>query len=292
MVTLRERSPGGRRSVGRMSEGPAATAGEKDDGAAGGGVPAVTLHVWRLPARRIPRALAHMATDRRALAGTPGLTFAKSLGCGSGRSFAVRDATPTRWALLCCWTGPAAAAAAADSPVLRAWDRVAVETWRCDLVPLTSRGRWSGHDPFPRTADPRDHADNPVVALTRARLRVRTIARFWRAVPPVAADLWGGDGPRPSLALGVGEAPVGVQGTVSVWPSAADLAAFAYGRSPHRAAIEQTRVVGWYAEELFARLAVTASAGTVDGRDPVAGWSPPAAASAGGAGAAARTVGS
>jgi hypothetical protein len=254
-----------------VRDGPAATA--------------VTLHVWRLPARRIPRALAHMAADRRALAGTPGLTFAKSLGCGSGRSFAVTDATPTRWALLCCWSDREAAAA--GSRVEQAWQRLAVETWRCDLVPLASRGRWSGRDPFPHTADARDHAGAPVVALTRARLRARTAVRFWRAVPAVAADLWGGDGPRPALALGVGEAPVGVQGTVSVWPAAADLAAFAYGRPAHRAAITATREVGWYAEELFARLAVTESSGTVDGRDPVAGWS----ASAGRGAAAARTVG-
>jgi hypothetical protein len=96
----------------------------------------------------------------------------------------------------------------------------------------------------------------------------RTALRFWRAVPPVSADLHAGPGLR--FALGVGEAPIGLQGTFSVWDSVDALNAFAYGRPAHAEAIRRTATEGWYAEELFARFAVLSAAGTVRGRDPLA----------------------
>ena len=41
------------------------------------------------------------------------------------------------------------------------------------------------------------------------------VRAFWRAVPPVSLDLAGRPGLR--LAVGIGEAPVGLQGTFSLW---------------------------------------------------------------------------
>jgi hypothetical protein len=86
-------------------------------------------------------------------------------------------------------------------------------------------------------------------------------------VPPVSADLHAAPGLR--LALGIGEAPLGLQGTFSVWDSLSALNAFAYRRAPHAAVIERTQREGWYAEELFARFAVLSTAGTLDGADPL-----------------------
>lgn len=73
----------------------------------------------------------------------------------------------------------------------------------------------------------------------------------------------------PTLAIGIGEAPIGLQGTFSVWPSLAAVRAFAYRRPAHAAVVRRTGEVGWYAEELFARFAVLDGHGTVDGRDPL-----------------------
>jgi hypothetical protein len=72
------------------------------------------------------------------------------------------------------------------------------------------------------------------------------------------------------LAIGIGEAPIGVQGTFSVWESARALQSFAYAGAAHADAIRRTPVRRWYAEELFARFAVLSASGTVDGRDPLA----------------------
>ncbi len=226
----------------------------------------VTLHLWGIPGRAVPRAALRMASVRPALARTPGLRFAKLLGTGDGRTFTVRDADPRRWGLLAVWDDDVAADALDDGPVTRSWRRIADEEWSVRLRPLAARGRWSGREPF---GSPRPQRfDGPVAAVTRARLVLRRAARFWSAVPPVSADLHRASGLR--MAVGIGEAPLGLQGTFSVWDSTAALNAFAYDRPEHAAVVARTAQEGWYAEELFARLAVLSSRGTVDGADPLA----------------------
>jgi hypothetical protein len=292
----------------------------------------VTLHLWRVPGRRVPAAVVRMGLDRRVVRGAPGVRFAKLLGTGRGQTFTLRDAEPRRWGLLAAWADAAAAASFERSVTVRRWHRLAEETWRVELRPLSSRGRWSGREPFgpsragvgtpggpsadasaagppdvaapdagwpdagppdagPPDAGPPDAGragaggrpvgigsvgEQPgpgrwtgvVAAVTRARLVPWRAARFWRAVPAVSADLRGRAGLR--LAVGIGEAPAGLQGTFSVWESARALRSFAYAGAAHAAAIRRTPVEGWYAEELFARFAVLSATGTVDGRDPLA----------------------
>jgi hypothetical protein len=230
-------------------------------------VPAlVTLHLWRVPGRHVPGAVARMATHRPRLRRTAGLTFAKLLGTGHARTFTLRDADPYRWGLLACWASASHADAFERSPAVRSWRRAADEEWRVELKPLVSRGRWAGRAPF---GDPAPAAwDGPVAALTRARIAPRRAAAFWRAGPPVAADLHTRDGLLAAVA--VGEAPVGLQGTFSVWRSARHLTEFAHRGAAHAEAIRRTGPERWYAEELFARFAVLRSVGTYGGRDPVA----------------------
>jgi hypothetical protein len=226
-------------------------------------VPAVvTLHLWGVPHRAVPAALARMARDRRPLRRTPGLRFGKLLGTGDGRTFTVRDADPRHWGVLATWTSEDAAAAFEDGPVARGWAGIADERLRVRLRPLASRGSWARSRPF---GDPAPAPyDGRVAAVTRARIAPRRLVTFWRAVPPVSADLRASDGLR--LAVGIGEAPVGLQGTFSLWDSPAALTAFAYQRSPHVEAVRQTAALGWYAEELFARFAVLDVEGTLAGR--------------------------
>jgi hypothetical protein len=228
--------------------------------------PFVTLHVWRVPRRSVPHALVRMALDRRRLRATPGVRFAKLLGTGTGTGdgFSPTDADPTRYAALVVWDAAAAAEGFDGTPVARAWERIAEGRLRIDLSPLASRGRWSGIEPF---GAPQGTAEGVVLALTRARLRPRKAVTFWRAVPPVAAAV--AAAPGLLTRFGIGEAPIGWQGTVSVWRNTADLVEFAYRHPVHRAAILRTPAEGWYTEDLFARFAVLG----VRGDRRVVGWS-------------------
>jgi len=200
----------------------------------------------------------------RPLRRTPGLRFAKLLGTGHGRTFTHTDADPLHWGLLATWANPAAARDFERSTTVLAWDRLSRERLRLSMRPLSSRGRWSGLRPF---GDPAPHPyDGPVAAITRARIRAKKSLVFWRSVPPVVAELHAAPGLR--FGVGVGESPVGLQGTFSIWESAAALTSFAHRGDAHVDAIRRTDEVGWYAEDLFARFALLSVEGTYKGLTP------------------------
>jgi hypothetical protein len=227
--------------------------------------PLVTLTLWGVDGRRIPAAVARMALDRRHLRRTPGLLFARLLGTGDGRTFTLRDADPFHWGLLAVWDGAGARDGFAGGTTERAWARISTERLTVRMAPLTSHGLWSGRQPFGDPAPRRDGAlQGPVAAITRARLRWRRIRSFWAAVPAVSADLRECTGLQ--LAVGIGEAPIGLQGTFSLWRDASSLTAFAHRRTPHRQVVARAAAEGWYAEELFARFEVLSVEGTFGGR--------------------------
>lgn len=223
----------------------------------------VTLHLWGVPGAAVPAALARMGVDRPLLRRTPA-RFWKLLGTGNGRTFTVRDADPRHWGVLATWASADHAQAFERSATVRGWDRIARERLVVRMRPVASRGTWAGRTPF---GDPvPERVNGPVASITRARIRPRKATTFWRAVPPVSADLHQVEGLR--LAVGIGEAPIGLQGTFSLWSGGPALTSFAHRRSPHLDAIARTATEDWYAEELFARFAVLDVDGTFAGLAP------------------------
>ncbi|CAO5167941.1 Spheroidene monooxygenase [Frankia sp. AiPs1] len=239
-------------------------------GTPGAGALLVTVDFWRVPRRRVGHALARVAADRSTLRHVSGLRFARLLGTGSASSLGMRGADPCQWAMVAVWDTPSAARSFERSAPIRAWAALAEERWRIDLHPLSSRGRWSRREPFgdPAAAHgPGAPDDAQIAVITRARLAARHTLTFRRAVPAVVADLAQADGLL--FSAGIGEAPVGLTGTFSLWRDVSSLRRFAYGRPAHAEVVRRTPEVGWYSEELFARFAVLASRGTLGGRDPL-----------------------
>ena len=149
---------------------------------------------------------------------------------------------------------------------MQRWREHASEVWTLRMVPVKSNGAWGGSNPFPAQEPP--PGDGPFAVITRATIRLRKTRAFYSAVPAIDLDLAREPGLRASI--GFGESPVGHQGTLSVWSSEQAMKAFAYGTDAHREAIRRRTAEQWYAEELFARFRVTASAGTLGGVDPLA----------------------
>lgn len=219
----------------------------------------VTLDVWRVPRTAVPGALLRMAWLPRALRRRRDVSFVKLL--GTARGFGVAAADPLRWAALTVWN--------AHARPIRSFDRIAAAHVRLTLRPTVSRGRWAGREPFTVEAPEGGGSESgrPVLVLTRARLRPTRAATFWRAIGPVAATLNDADGLL--AAFGIGEAPIGFQGTVSIWAGGRQVNAFAYRTAEHAEVVRTTPVRRWYAEELFARLEVV----EVTGVREVIGWS-------------------
>lgn len=232
-----------------------------------------SFHLERTSTAGAIRSMLAMVAQERLARQVPGLRFVRRLGTGRGRAMGLQGDL-RRWATFAVWEDDAALDAFhAESDVARRWRDTSVESWSVRLQPLAAHGRWGGTDPF---ADLDDVAASraaqqggPVAVLTRARVPVRHWRAFYRSVSLVEAHLHA----QPGLlqAVGIGERPVGLLATFSLWRCARDIDAFAYDDSAHHEVVRATRAGGWFSEELFARFRPYGSTGTWDGVDPLAG---------------------
>lgn len=176
----------------------------------------------------------------------PGLRFAKVLGSGFEGGFGLRPSL-TRQGLLCIFAGQQAADEFIRSSWLRQFDSRAREWCWLKLEAFSSRGSWSG-----RSFSARAHAPlhEPVVSLTRASIRPSRAVQFWSMAPPAEAALAGVPGC--SLAVGLGEAPVLRQATLSVWDSVDAMDAYARSGA-HLQAIKAAYRGQHFSESMFVR---------------------------------------
>jgi hypothetical protein len=210
----------------------------------------VVAYFWQIEKKRIPFALSRMALNRRAVRKFPSVTFAKLLGCGTGERFTPSDADPLRWGMLVV-IDEEHVDAFDKSSVVTNWRKNSRSEFRALLSPISSHGQWSKKEPFSVSTKASDGA---IVAITRARISLLGNFRFWKAVPPVTTSLH--NSPGLISAIGIGEAPIGLQGTFSLWESGQALRNFAYKGEAHTQVIADTKKYQWYSEELFARFAV------------------------------------
>ena len=209
-----------------------------------------TVYFWRTRSKFIPLAIIFMAINKIQLKRLSGVTFIKLLGTGKGESFTPKDADPFRWGMLLT-INENQIDALDKSFVVKSWRKICTSEYRVILKPISSHGLWSGKQPF--SLD-KFEWNGKIAAVTRARIVWRKNIMFWRAVPPVTESLH--QSPGLLKAIGIGEAPIGLQGTFSVWKDAASLRDFAYKGRAHSEAIQATSANRWYSEELFARFAV------------------------------------
>ena len=215
----------------------------------------IVAYFWTIKPRAIPFAILAMALDRFALTRSKNVGFYKSLGTGKGETFTPADANSLRWGLVAQVND---LDAFDQSSLVKRWRKNSVDEFRAVLEPISSHGKWAGKEPF--FASVKDW-DGPVAAITRARIKWHQNFRFWSSVPPVTISLK--SAPGLVAAIGIGEAPIGLQGTFSLWESSAAIKDFAYKGAAHQKAIADTATYNWYSEELFARFAVKDMRGSI-----------------------------
>lgn len=189
----------------------------------------------------------HVARGQGSLQGQPGLVFAKALGSGHEGGFGLRPSA-SRQGLFAVFEGEDLANDFVQrSPYVRAYRSRSRESCVLKLRATSCRGTWGGQQ-IAVTAPVPDQG--PVVALTRASIRVRRAVAFWRQSPPSEASLARAQGCR--LAVGLGEAPVLRQATFSLWQSQQHMDAYARSGA-HLAAIHAAYDGRYFSESMFVR---------------------------------------
>jgi spheroidene monooxygenase len=205
--------------------------------------------VWRLVRQRAP------------LRGTPGLGFAKVLGSGRDGGFGMAPGLQHH-GLFLVFDGEANARRFVDtSPLLAAYREHAAECATAVLRATSSRGSWSGAAMDVTAEVP---TQGPVAALTRASIRPRHAAEFWRHSPAAQDAL--ARSPGCHLAVGLGEAPLLRQATFSLWSGVDAMTAYAR-HGAHGQAARASVGGGWFSETMFVRFAPLALAGHWKGCD-------------------------
>ena len=211
-----------------------------------------------------------MQWAHRDLGRTPGLGFYKLMGSGRGLGFNPLPDWGT-YALLAVWnSADAARRFHHESDLIRRYRAHTHEQYTLYLEPLGAKGKWSGQNPFGERDPLRADADGaPLAVLTRATIRPSKLRQFWQYVPTSELQLSQNSGLL--FTKGIGEVPLLQMATFSVWRDRKALLEFAYRGKNHQGAIQRTRNIGWYREELFARFRPLRAEGTYDGVDPLSG---------------------
>lgn len=202
------------------------------------------------------------------LAKVSGLTFSRLMGSGGGNGFSLVPNFGV-FALAAHWRDRGAA-----EEFFSRNDWYAEVTRRSDrritflLEATLAHGAWGGSNPFTPRPDRYDPA-LPVAVITRATIHPSKLPDFWRYVPATSRSVEDYD--QRLLSVGIGEYPVFMQATFSVWSSGRAMTEFAYAGEHHRRVVALTRERGWYKEELFSRFRMLGIAGSWPGFAPPPG---------------------
>ncbi len=198
-------------------------------------------------------ALTNMGLLPRRIASTPGLTFFKLMGSGKD-GFSIRPNWGT-YCLLAIWEDRSAAEAYFNSALFAQQKAQSSSNKTHYLRAFQAHGLWDGQQPFDLIGE--SAPDSPIAVITRATIKTKHLFNFWKDVPQVSQSIMQREGRR--FSIGIGELPLIMQATFSIWDSAEQMKAFAYQSKYHKEVVAKTRKLGWYKEEMFVRFEVLAN---------------------------------
>ena len=177
-----------------------------------------------------------------------GLTFFKPLGTGSGNGFSIRPDFST-FGYLAVFEEEILTRNFLSSDICKAYTQTAIKYSHVLMHTIKSHGEWSNQNPFEASVE--FDISKPLAVITRATIKPKLAYKFWRYVPSVSKSM---DGYKELLfSKGIGEFPLLMQATYSLWSDAKSMMNYAYQNPKHAEMVKKTRELGWYSEELFAR---------------------------------------
>ena len=177
-----------------------------------------------------------------------GLTFWKPLGTGSGNGFSIWPDFST-FGLLTVFDTEDATNKFLDSKIIEAYTLNATAHSHVLMHSIKAHGYWSQQQPF--IATKAYDKELPLVVITRATIKPKLAHKFWWHVPSVSKSMNGQPGLKYSK--GIGEWPIFMQATFSLWDTGVQMMNYAYNTKKHADMVKKTRELGWYSEELFSR---------------------------------------
>tara|TARA_B100000780_G_scaffold189848_2_gene133628 strand:+ start:5927 stop:6541 length:615 start_codon:yes stop_codon:yes gene_type:complete len=187
---------------------------------------------------------------------TPGLSFFKLLGTGSGKGFSLYPDFST-YSILCVWEKESFATAFIEkSGHSKLISKKAFSREDFFLKTIKSHGLWEGINPFPISKE-EINKKNKIGIITRATLNKNKLFEFWKSVPQASLAMQNAKGVE--WFKGIGEWPFIQQATFSVWNNLDSVKEFAYGKGAHSKIVIKTKKRNWYKEDLFARFEVLSS---------------------------------
>ena len=193
-------------------------------------------------------ALGRMGRPPLINADIPGLSFWKPLGSGSGNGFSIWPDF-SLFGLLTVFNSEEEAKNFITSEIMDQYIGESSQHAHVLMHTIKAHGQWSKQEPF-SASQPYDNT-KPLAVITRATIKPKLAFKFWKYVPSVSKSMDGHSGL--IYSKGIGEWPLLMQATFSLWKSGDDMMQYAYKNQKHADMVKKTRELGWYSEELFSR---------------------------------------
>ena len=177
-----------------------------------------------------------------------GLTFFKPLGTGSGNGFSIKPDFST-FGFLAVFKSEELAKEFLGTDVVKEYTKTTVSYSHVLMRTVKSHGEWSKLNPFESSVE--YDKTKPLAVITRATIKPKLAYQFWKNVPAVSKSMDKYD--ELIFSKGIGEFPLLMQATFSLWSSAEAMMNYAYKNPKHAEMVKKTRELNWYSEELFAR---------------------------------------
>ena len=193
-------------------------------------------------------ALGRMGRPPISLDEAKGLSFFKPLGTGSGNGFSIKPDFST-FGFVAVFDSEEIAKQFINSSSVKEYTKTAKGFSHLLMHTIKSHGEWSKQNPFEASVE--FDKTKPLAVITRATIKPKLAHKFWRYVPSVSKSM--NDYDELIFSKGIGEFPLLMQATYSLWSNAEAMMNYAYQNPKHAEMVKKTRELGWYSEELFAR---------------------------------------
>lgn len=194
------------------------------------------------------QALGRMGRPPIVLSQVDGLSFFKPLGTGSGNGFSIKPDFST-FGFVAVFDTEEMARDFLNGNLIKEYTRTAKSYSHILMHTIKSHGEWSKQNPFESSVD--FDTSKPLAVITRATIKPKLAHKFWKYVPSVSKSM--NDYDALLFSKGIGEFPLLMQATYSLWENAEAMMQYAYQNPKHAEMVKKTRELGWYSEELFAR---------------------------------------